>query len=180
MEHPQSRVTAANGRRLLDDSERAGSVGADARVFARILASSGPTAALAFLNERTRFRFTGVYRAEPPLLYNVHLYDRENPTLNVSGDVRRLDETYCEFVCGEDRPFDTPDAPADHRLEAHAARQRVQSYCGVPIRHASGRVWGTLCHFDARPRLLPRSEIALLELVAPCFAPRLPHGSPPR
>lgn len=143
------------------------------RICARILASDGPLATLAFLNARTRFRFTGVYRVDPPLLRNVHLYDRENPTLNVSGDVSRLDQTYCALVWDDGRPFATADSANDVRVAAHAACERVQSYCGVPIRLASGWIWGTLCHYDVRPRVLPRSEVAILELVAPHFAARL-------
>ena len=130
-------------------------------------------AALRFLNARTRFRFTGIYRVEPPLLRNVHLYDRENPGVNLSGDVSRLEETFCAIVWREDRPFASRDSLTDARVAEHAAREHVQSYCGIPVRDASGRIQGTLCHFDVRPRLVPRSEIALLELVAPLFAERL-------
>ena len=133
---------------------------------ARILASGGPVEALRFLNARTRFRFTGIYRVEPPVLRNVHLFDRENPTLNVSGEVCPLEETYCAIVAGSQQPFCTRDARRDDRLTAHAARECVISYCGVPIRRDDGRVWGTLCHFDVRPRLLPRSELDVLEAVA--------------
>lgn len=157
----------------------AGTAGGTARSCADVLASAGPIAALRFLNARTRFRFTGVYRVEPPLLRNVYLYDRENPTLNVSGDVSQLDDTFCAIVWGSDRPFATPDAPGDERLVSHAARERVQSYCGVPIRLASGRVSGTLCHFDVRPRLLPPSEIEVLQLVASRFGHRFTDIVPP-
>lgn len=150
-----------------------------ARSCADVLVSAGPIAALRFLNARTRFRFTGVYRVEPPLLRNVYLYDRENPTLNVSGDVSRLDDTFCALVWREDRPFATPDAPEDERLVSHSARERVQSYCGVPIRLASGCVSGTLCHFDVRPRLLPPSELEVLQLVASRFGDRLTGNVPP-
>ena len=133
---------------------------------ARILAKDGPVEALRFLNARTRFRFTGIYRVEPPVLRNVWLFDRENPTLNVSGEVCPLEETYCAIVAGSQQPFRTRDARRDDRLTAHAARECVISYCGVPIRRDDGRVWGTLCHFDVRPRLLPHAEIVVLEAVA--------------
>src|SRR5690349_7006368 len=43
----------------------------------------GPKGALEFLNARTRYRFTGIYHAEPPLLRNLFLFDRENPSLHV-------------------------------------------------------------------------------------------------
>lgn len=133
---------------------------------ARILASGSPIEALRFLNARTRFRFTGIYRADPPMLRNVWLFDRENPTLNVSGEVCPLEETYCAIVAGSQQPFRTVDAQRDARLATHASREHVISYCGVPIRRDDGRVWGTLCHFDVRPRLLVRSEIEVLEAVA--------------
>jgi GAF domain-containing protein len=149
-----------------------------ARCCAELLSSSGPVAALRFLNERTRFRFTGVYCAEPPLLRNLHLYDRENPTLNVSGAVTRLDETYCAIVCADDTPFATMNASVDERLTTHASRTSVLSYCGVPIRAETGCVWGTLCHFDVRPRLLSPSEIEVLTLVAPYFAQRFDDSLP--
>lgn len=148
-----------------------------AEVIARdcesIMEEAGPIAVLRFLNARTRFRFSGIYRADPPLLRNLFMFDRENPTLNVSGEVSRLDETYCALVCGDERPFATESSAMDLRLVHHAARERVRSYCGVPLRSGSGRVWGTLCHHDVRPRLLSRAEISVLECVAAALAPRL-------
>jgi GAF domain-containing protein len=59
------------------------------------------------------------------------------------------------------------DAPAEIRLRLHPAREAVQSYAGVPVRLPGGRVLGTLCHFDGRPRIMPTSELAVLREVAP-------------
>lgn len=136
---------------------------------ARRLNAGGVRAALSLLNARTRFRYTGLYRLAPPQLRNVALVDRENPAINVSGAVCDLRETYCSITAGGDAPFEVPDAPVDPRLDAHPARQSVQSYGGVPVRGRRGEVLGTLCHFDGRPRLLPSGELALLEQVAPLF-----------
>lgn len=148
------------------------------RVCASLLAKGSLTSMLRALNERTRFRFTGLYRVDPPLLRNLFLYDRENPTLNVSGGVSSLEDTYCALVWSEDRPFATPNSASEPRLAAHAARERVQSYCGVPIRSVSGLVWGTLCHHDVRPRLLPRWENLVLERVAALLAPIVTGATP--
>jgi hypothetical protein len=104
----------------------------------------GVSAVLALLNARTRYRFTGVYRLEPPLLRNVHLYDRENPSLEGSGG-------------------------SDPRVAPGA----MPSSLGVPIRGADGRVSGMLCHFDSRPRLVPAGEELVLARVATAFAARL-------
>jgi len=133
------------------------------------LNEGGPLAALEFLNERTHYRFTGIYRVEPPLLRNVFLVDRENPTLNVSGATSVLDGTYCSIVFTTSKPFATVDASRDTRLADHAARESVISYSGVVLRDAGGRPWGTLCHFDLRPRLLSRAESAALDAAGPVF-----------
>lgn len=127
-------------------------------------------AVLGYLNSRTRFRFTGLYHADPPQLRNLLLFDRENPQLNVSGEVCPLEETYCALVFGGERPFGTRDAARDERLASHTARETVISYGGVPVRRANGLVWGTLCHFDVRPRLLPMREIPVLESAATIMA----------
>jgi GAF domain-containing protein len=130
----------------------------------------GALAALAWLNARTRFRFTGLYRADPPILRNLFLVDRENPTLNLSGAVCPLEQTYCAITYARDASFTTGDARRDPGLAAHPARRSIISYAGVPLRLAEGGTWGTLCHYDLRPRLLPPTELAHLDAVAPIFA----------
>jgi len=142
----------------------------------------GPQAALAFLNARTRYRFTGIYHADPPLLRNMFLFDRENPALRAAtGPVCPIDETYCGIVVADEAEFATGDATLDARLTAHPAREAVISYAGVPLRLASGRPWGTLCHFDVRPRLLLGRELAVLQAAAPVLMrwlrARAPSGS---
>ena len=140
-----------------------------------IVATQGLRSAIEFLNRRTRFRFTGLYRVEPPHLCNVLLYDRENPDMNVSGAVATLDDTYCSltYLAG---PFATVDAQADSRLTSHPSRDAVISYAGVPLRLANGHVWGTLCHYDVRPRLLSEPERSVLEMVAPVLLASLQPG----
>lgn len=137
-------------------------------VHARLRAA-GPLAALAWLNARTRFRFTGLYRADPPLLRNLYLVDRENPALNLSGEVCPLDETYCAIACAREASFSTNDSRHDPELVDHPARRSIISYAGVALRLAGGRAWGTLCHYDLRPRLLAPEELVTLEVVVPLF-----------
>lgn len=134
------------------------------------LRDAGIIGALRFLNGRTRYRYTGLYRAEPPLLRNVQLFDRENPTLNVSGEVKPLQQTYCGIVQETNDKLQIADALEDAHLAAHPAREAVLSYCGVPIRVENGLPWGTLCHYDVRPRLLSAQESRILEAAAPLFA----------
>jgi GAF domain-containing protein len=135
--------------------------------FEARLRQGGLAAGLAMLNERARFRFTGLYRVVPPQLRNIALHDRENPTLSMSGAVCALADSYCSIVHERGRPFRVSDAPAEARLRAHPARDSVQSYAGVPVRLPGGGILGTLCHFDGRPRIMPASEVRVLREVAP-------------
>ena len=137
------------------------------QTFEACLHRDGLAAALGILNQRTRFRFTGLYRMEPPKLRNVVLYDRENPGVSISGAVCALTDSFCSIVRERGRPLRVSDALAEPRFVAHPARDSVQSYAGVPVRLPGGRVLGTLCHFDGRPRIMPTSEIAILQEVAP-------------
>src|SRR5688572_12721390 len=108
---PQERRMQLDTSRDPGASPRAGSAPSDlrgdapgtpdvvSRAVARALDEEGIGAVLRLLNGRTRFRFTGLYRAAPPLLENVDLFDRENPRLNVSGDRIPLERSYCSIVC---------------------------------------------------------------------------------
>lgn len=161
---------AADPRREAADATATRAGDALVREVERALASHGLGAAIALLNARTRFRYTGVYRAEPPRLHNLCLHDRENPALNVSGDMHPIEATYCSIVCATGQAFETPDAPNDPRLRGHAALETVLSYVGVPLRRPSGVPWGVLCHWDPRPRLLSPRESEVLSQVAPLLA----------
>jgi hypothetical protein len=137
--------------------------------FSVVFEEEGMHGALAFLNARTRHRFTGVYRFDPPMLRSLSLFDRENPTLRLGGDTP-MRETYCSLVGQMAAPFWTDDAGHDARVAAHPARESVIAYCGVPIRADDGSCFGTLCHFDLRPRLAPLGELPLLERAAVLLA----------
>lgn len=153
-------------------------------LIARTLASArsalwrGAHAVLATLNARTRFRYTGLYRVEAPVLRNVALFDRENPMLRASGQCTPLNETYCNIVSANALALAIADAASDVRLIGHPARPTVLSYVGVPVRDRTGRVAGTLCHWDTRPRLAPAGELVVLERVAELLAPIVGGATP--
>jgi GAF domain-containing protein len=134
------------------------------------LEHEGVKGALRFLNQRTRHRYTGIYRFDPPMLRSVAVYDRENPALQVGGD-SRIEQSYCSLVRDDERLVAIADAGEDPRAVDHPARQRYQAYCGTPVRDGDGRCIGSLCHFDTRPRLVPESELPLLERAAALLGP---------
>jgi len=148
-------------------------------VFRDTLVRQGLRAALGYLNGRTRHRFTGIYRFDEPMLRSVCLFDRENPGLAVAGDMP-MAATYCALVDRDRAPFATEDGGSDLRLRGHPARTTVLAYGGVPLFGTDGRCVGSLCHFDARPRLASPAEVLLLERVAPLVveAAGLSTGTP--
>jgi CheY-like chemotaxis protein len=134
-----------------------------------VLATGGVHAALAFLNERTLHRFTGVYRFDGITLRNVSLFDRINPSA-LKGDDAPMRETYCSIVGRERAPFVTADTETDARLVEHPARLNVQSYCGVLLRNADSTPFGSLCHFDLAPVEPPGDVLDILEEAGPLIA----------
>lgn len=134
------------------------------------LEREGMRGALRYLNQRTRHRYTGIYRFDPPMLRSIMLYDRENPALQVGGDTR-IEQSYCSLVRDDERTVAIADAAHDPQVVEHPARARYQAYCGTPLRDREGRCVGSLCHFDSRPRLVPESELPLLERAAELLAP---------
>lgn len=136
---------------------------------AQQLDAGGLRRVLRYLNARTRHRFTGAYVFEPPMLRSVSLFDRENPDILV-GELAPLDETYCSLVGAQSSAFRTDDSLTDARLVAFPARRAIQAYCGAPLVNAEGKCFGSLCHFDVRPRVMPLEEATTLLVVAPLVA----------
>ncbi|MDM0000603.1 guanylate cyclase [Variovorax sp. J22P240] len=128
-----------------------------------VLATSGPAAALAYLNEGVPHRFTAVYRFAGPLLHNVFLHDKAGRMRPDFLAVVPFSRSFCQFVV-KDRAFRTDNSVADPRLFGHALRGIVISYHSVPVLdHVSGELWGTLSHFDMRHLHLPDEEFELLQ-----------------
>lgn len=125
--------------------------------------------ALATLNRLSPFRFTGIYRVDPPTLRNVALYDRDNPSLKIGSDAPLL-ATYCSITAGGNEPFRSLDTMADPRLTEHEARETTLAYEGVPLTDEEGRAFGTLCNFDVTSRPDAEENTALLARIAPKVA----------
>ncbi|MEC5214466.1 hypothetical protein RCH06_003030 [Polaromonas sp. CG_9.5] len=120
--------------------------------------------ALGFLNSRTCYRYTAIYRLDGQMMRNIHLYDRlgENPT-HLSEIP--LGDSFCQFVM-KDSGFHTANSGEDKRLFDHAYRGIVNSYFGLPLSRKPGTIYGTLCHFDFEPMAISEDEIPLLEAVS--------------
>jgi hypothetical protein len=127
----------------------------------KVLDASGLHAALRYLNGRTPYRFTGVYRYEGETLRNVALFDRWTPE-SLKGSDAPMNETFCAIVRGEGAWLEVGHGPDDERFPwMHA--NAVVCYSGALIRDASGEPYGTLCHFDVNRVQQTTSDVALLQ-----------------
>ncbi len=130
-----------------------------------VFASGGPRAAIAFLNSLTDHRFTSLYRFDGETLRNITFYDREHPDLEICEDIPVM-ASYCVFVRDSGRMFMTAEAQNDDRVQNHPKQRTVQSYCGVPLLDRAGKLFGTICHFDFKPRRIADLDVELLEYMA--------------
>ena len=137
--------------------------------FAGRLERDGLHTALGYLNSRTRFRYTGAYRLSPPLLCSIGIFDRENPALSLRAEVE-MSTTYCSIVGATGRALAVEHAATDPRVRTHPAREQFAAYCGVPLIGPAGEAFGTLCHYDARPRIGTADHLELMHRVAPLVA----------
>ena len=91
------------------------------------------------------------------------LYDRYQAKIRQDSDVP-LVETYCALVGRQEAPLQILDATADP--QAAGVDTSVISYCGVLIRDAHGKAYGTLCHYDLQRCQERTTDLPLLEAAA--------------
>lgn len=125
----------------------------------------GVEAGLKFLNARTAYRYTGIYRLEGAMMRNIYLYDRLGQAVSNFAKVP-LGDSFCQFVLAEGG-FCTSDSAHDERLIGHPYRGVFNAYFGLPLSRRPGTLYGTLCHFDFKPLVIDDSEIEFLQSVAP-------------
>ena len=129
------------------------------------MADQGMASALEFLNARTGYRYTGIFRFEGTRMRNIWLYDRQGEDAASFASVP-LEDSFCQFVMAEGG-FSTADSGQDPRLENHFYRGVLNAYVGLPLSSAPGSLYGTFCHFDSAPQSVPEDEIPFLESVTP-------------
>lgn len=133
----------------------------------RMLEQSGLHAALGYLNGRTSYRFTGIYRYDGDTLRNVALFDRWTPHEPKGADAP-MRETFCAIVRDSGEWLEVENGHEDERFP-WMQQNDVVCYSGALIRDPQGGAFGTLCHFDVQRCQPAASEIALLQAAGPCM-----------
>jgi hypothetical protein len=142
--------------------------------FTDMLERHGVHGALKYLNGRTPHRYTGVFRFDGDKLRNEALYDRYEPNLE-QGEDAPMEATYCSLVGKQQAPLEINDATTDARVKG-LIDTPVISYCGVLIRDAEGKAFGTLCHYDMQRCQERTTDLPLLEEAAGLLYKQLHSG----
>lgn len=114
--------------------------------FAALVQQHGIHAALAYLNQRTPHRYTGLFRFDGEMLRNEVLVDGHQPLVHQGDDIP-MAATFCSLVGRQQAPLEILDVATDAQFGG-LIETPVVSYCGVLIRDAQGQPYGTLCHYD--------------------------------
>ena len=130
-----------------------------------IIRREGIRAGLIFLNELTQHRFSALYQFENEQLRNLYFYDREFPEIETAEEIP-VTASYCVFLRETGQLFHTSDALRDERVRSHPKREQIQSYCGVPVLGTGGKLFGSICHFDLKPRVIADEDVELMEAAA--------------
>jgi hypothetical protein len=146
---------------------------AEIQTFTAILHQQGTHAALEYLNSRTPHRYTGLFRFDGDTLRNQVLFDRNQADVPQGEDVP-LALTYCSLVERSQAFLEITDAAADPRAQPIATP--VLSYCGVIVRDAQGKPYGSLCHYDMQ-RCQERTTDAPLLAAAAALLYQHFHGT---
>ncbi len=99
------------------------------------------------------------------MLRSITFYDREAPELEKCEDIPIM-ASYCVFVRDSGKRFKITEALNDMRVQGHPKQKTVQSYCGVPLLDRSGKMFGTICHFDFKPSSVSEIDVELMEYMA--------------
>lgn len=125
----------------------------------------GVRPALELLNRASAHRFTALFRFEGETLRNLHLIDRDDPSVQRCPDMPVL-ESYCVYVRDTAGRFLVERSLEDARVEGHPKQRSVQSYCGLPLFDGRGELFGTICHFDFEPIPFTEDEVIVLDEIA--------------
>jgi signal transduction histidine kinase/PAS domain-containing protein len=121
------------------------------------------------LNESGETNASGGDNADQPVLKIIETRNTGTPS-PVAGSEGALDRTYCATILRTQKPLIVEDVqryPFYQQLSA-TREYHIGSYIGVPLIYSDGRIYGTLCSQDPRPRLLAdlTEKLKLMQIVA--------------
>ena len=136
-----------------------------------VLSDRGVIGGLALLNDRTDYRYTGIYKFDGDVMRAAYVFDRFAEHRSWLRAVP-LNRSFCRYVLQQGE-FLITSASRDPRLHGHPYDGLVESYYGRLLTREDGVPYGTFIHFDMEPRDMSKQELAFLHEVVPLFVPHL-------
>jgi hypothetical protein len=131
------------------------------------LATHGIHRALALLNDRTQYRYTGLYKLVGETMRAAYVFDR-SAEYRTWLKVVPLSKSLCQFAI-EKGEFLTSHASKDLLLADHPHASLIESYYGRLLKRRDGTPYGTFIHFDLEPQTISPRELMFLQEVTPLF-----------
>ncbi|MBK6614764.1 hypothetical protein [Ottowia sp.] len=140
-------------------------------VVHRVLSTRGVLRALALLNDRAAYRYSGIYKLSGNAMRAVHIFDR-HAEYRAWPMVLPLSRSFCQFVMQQGERV-ISHASTDRRFALLPHASLVESYYGQLLTHECGTPYGAFIHFDVETRTIAAREISFLHEVVPHFLPYL-------
>lgn len=112
---------------------------------------------------RLAAQLLGTQSAAITLILDDRIFIKSRFGTNI-GDLQRKD-SFSDFAVRTSEIFEVPDASLDVRFKENplvAGDSHIRFYAGYPLEARNGELIGTLCVFDANPRVLTEDERSLL------------------
>ncbi|MEJ8846042.1 hypothetical protein [Variovorax rhizosphaerae] len=133
-----------------------------------VLATDGVVSALATLNDKTEYRYTGLFKLRGAGMCAIFLFDRATE-LRPRQRVTPLRTSVWRRML-QDGEFMTNSASEDSRLSPHDRTGSLESCFGRLLQPVAGTVpCGVLIHFDVERRNIDPAEALILRTAAPLF-----------
>ncbi len=137
--------------------------------FKSHLRDSGLLSAMRWLNGTVPYRFSAIFGFDGDTLTNVCLVDKGDPAVTQCSS-QPITESYCVYIQRSAKQFVVENSLNDDRVSAHPKQSSFHSYYGVPLFSESGKMLGTVCHFDFAA-MRPTAAVAeILDELAPIIA----------
>jgi len=121
---------------------------------------------LSRLASLTECRFTSLLRFEADELVSVWTYDRDRPSLDPFPLGLPIEASYCILVKRLGEMVAIENALHDSRADGHPKQRELSTYVAAPVFTATGEMFGTLCCYDAEPRMIDPAVRAAIAAAA--------------
>jgi len=133
--------------------------------FNSIVKTDGLWSAMRWLNDKVPYRFTAIFAFDGDRLRNICLVDKEDSNITHCPD-QLITDSYCIYIQRSGARFSVEDSRLDARVNGHPKQSSFHCYYGIPLSGPSGKLLGTVCHFNSAPVRVTEDVVDSLDELA--------------